>query len=58
MPTYTYECENGHEFTVFHQRISQGRRYEDCPKCGAEAPRKISGTQRPVVKGGTPRFHD
>ena len=41
MPTYEYLCRRGHEFELF-QRMSDPPA-DQCPRCGADASRKISG---------------
>lgn len=49
MPTYDYECSEGHRFEVF-QRISDDP-VAECPECGAEARRLISGGAGFLFKG-------
>ena len=49
MPTYEYECLNGHHFEKI-QKISDRTRPR-CPDCGAVATRKISGGAGLVFKG-------
>lgn len=49
MPTYDYECPEGHRFEVF-QRISAEPGAE-CPECGAQAKRLISGGAGFLFKG-------
>jgi putative FmdB family regulatory protein len=49
MPTYDYECPEGHSFEVF-QRISDDP-VAECPECGAPAQRKISGGAGFLFKG-------
>lgn len=49
MPTYDYECPKGHRFEIF-QRISDAPGAE-CPECGAEARRLISGGAGFLFKG-------
>jgi putative FmdB family regulatory protein len=49
MPTYDYECSNGHRFELF-QRISD-EPVTECPECGAPAHRKISGGAGFLFKG-------
>lgn len=49
MPTYDYECENGHRFEVF-QKMSDDP-VSTCPDCGADAGRKISGGAGFLFKG-------
>ncbi len=41
MPTYEYRCPEGHLFELF-QRMSD-RPQADCPKCGLESERLMSG---------------
>jgi len=49
MPTYEYECPEGHEFELF-QKMSEKPRAK-CPVCGKVAVRKISGGAGLVFKG-------
>lgn len=49
MPTYDYRCPRGHEFELF-QRMSDEPRAE-CPECGDEAERMISGGAGFLFKG-------
>lgn len=49
MPTYEYQCANGHDFELF-QRISD-RPKGKCPECGAKATRVISGGAGLIFKG-------
>jgi putative FmdB family regulatory protein len=49
MPTYEYECPEGHEFELF-QKMSEKPRAK-CPVCGKAATRKISGGAGLVFKG-------
>lgn len=49
MPTYDYECHNGHRFEVF-QKMSDPP-LSECPECGATAHRKISGGTGFLFKG-------
>jgi putative FmdB family regulatory protein len=49
MPTYEYECPNGHRFELF-QRMSD-EPVSECPECGARAQRKISGGAGFLFKG-------
>lgn len=49
MPTYDYRCPAGHEFERF-QRMSDDPRAE-CPECGKEAERVISGGAGFLFKG-------
>jgi len=49
MPTYEYRCPEGHTFEKF-QKISDPAEAQ-CPECGAEAERMISGGAGLVFKG-------
>jgi putative FmdB family regulatory protein len=49
MPTYDYECRKGHRFEVF-QKMSDAP-VSECPECGADAQRKISGGAGFLFKG-------
>lgn len=49
MPTYEYDCAEGHVFERF-QRISD-KPITRCPECGAAARRRISGGQGLIFKG-------
>ena len=49
MPTYEYECPQGHEFELF-QKMSEKPRAK-CPVCGKVAVRQISGGAGLVFKG-------
>jgi putative FmdB family regulatory protein len=49
MPTYEYECPEGHTFEKF-QKISDKPRAR-CPECGKPATRKISGGAGLVFRG-------
>ena len=49
MPTYDYRCPNGHQFEVF-QRISVDPGAE-CPECGQDSERMISGGAGFIFKG-------
>ena len=49
MPTYEYQCTNGHAFEAF-QKIS-ARPKSRCPQCGARATRVISGGAGLIFKG-------
>ena len=50
MPTYEYECPEGHTFEKFQKMTDRPR--AKCPECGKPATRKISGaateTERPA----------
>ena len=50
MPTYEFRCPNGHTFDQFH-RISDAPTAAQCPSCGVEAERVISGGAGLVFKG-------
>src|SRR5918994_6009439 len=49
MPTYEYECPEGHAFEKF-QKITEKPRTK-CPVCGKPATRKISGGAGLVFRG-------
>ena len=49
MPTYEYECPEGHAFEKF-QKITEKPRTK-CPVCGKSATRKISGGAGLVFRG-------
>lgn len=49
MPTYDYQCPNGHAFERF-QKITEKPRAR-CPTCGRWATRQISGGAGLVFKG-------
>ena len=49
MPTYEYQCPEGHEFELF-QKMSEKPRAK-CPVCGKMASRRISGGAGLVFKG-------
>ncbi len=49
MPTYEYQCPEGHEFELL-QKMSEKPRAK-CPVCGRLATRKISGGAGLVFKG-------
>ena len=49
MPTYEYECPEGHTFEKF-QKITDKPRAK-CPECGKPATRKISGGAGLVFRG-------
>ena len=49
MPTYEYECPDGHRFEKFQKMIDKPR--AKCPTCGKPATRKISGGAALVFKG-------
>jgi putative FmdB family regulatory protein len=49
MPTYEYDCPEGHAFEKF-QKITEKPRAK-CPVCGKSATRKISGGAGLVFRG-------
>lgn len=49
MPTYEYECPEGHVFDKFQKMTDKPR--AKCPVCGKPAIRKISGGAGLVFKG-------
>jgi putative FmdB family regulatory protein len=49
MPTYEYECPEGHVFDKFQKMTEKPR--AKCPVCGKTAARKISGGAGLVFKG-------
>jgi putative FmdB family regulatory protein len=49
MPTYEYRCPKGHHFELF-QKMSDEPRAE-CPTCGAESDRILSGGAGFLFKG-------
>ena len=49
MPTYEYQCPKGHKFDRF-QKMSEEPK-ADCPECGAESQRIISGGAGFLFKG-------
>ena len=49
MPTYEYECPEGHQFEKLQKMSDKGR--ATCPVCGKAAVRKISGGAGLVFKG-------
>jgi putative FmdB family regulatory protein len=49
MPTYEYECPDGHRFEKFQRMTDKPR--AKCPTCGKTATRKISGGAALVFKG-------
>src|SRR5919205_2911624 len=49
MPTYEYQCPDGHVFEKF-QKMSD-KPQARCPVCGKQASRKISGGAGLVFKG-------
>ena len=49
MPTYEYECPDGHVFEKFQKMTDRPR--AKCPTCGKPASRRISGGAGLVFKG-------
>jgi putative FmdB family regulatory protein len=49
MPTYEYQCPDGHLFDKFQKMTDKPR--AKCPVCGKPAARKISGGAGLVFKG-------
>src|SRR4051812_47460485 len=49
MPTYEYQCPEGHVFEKFQKMTDKPR--AKCPVCGKNATRKISGGAGLVFKG-------
>jgi putative FmdB family regulatory protein len=49
MPTYEYQCPEGHEFELFQKMAEKPR--ARCPVCGKTATRQISGGAGLVFKG-------
>ncbi len=49
MPTYEYQCPEGHQFERFHKMNERPR--VKCPTCGKVAMRRISGGAGLVFKG-------
>src|SRR4051812_24610321 len=49
MPTYDYQCPDGHVFEKFQKMADKPR--AKCPVCGKPAVRKISGGAGLVFKG-------
>jgi len=49
MPTYEYECPEGHVFDKFQKMTDKPR--ARCPTCGKAAARKISGGAGLVFRG-------
>jgi putative FmdB family regulatory protein len=49
MPTYEYQCANGHHFERVQKMSDEP--VAKCPECGAQASRKISGGQGLIFKG-------
>ena len=49
MPTYVYECEQGHRFELFHAISDDAPKA--CPECGAAAKRVPAGGAGFLFKG-------
>jgi putative FmdB family regulatory protein len=49
MPTYEYQCPEGHIFEKFQKMTDKPR--AKCPRCGRVAARKISGGAGLVFRG-------
>jgi putative FmdB family regulatory protein len=49
MPTYEYECPQGHTFEAFQKMTDEP--VAKCPECGKKARRKISGGAGFLFKG-------
>lgn len=49
MPTYDYQCENGHRFEVFQKMTDP--KLDTCPECGGRAERLIGPGAGLVFKG-------
>jgi putative FmdB family regulatory protein len=49
MPTYDYECPNGHHFERFQKMTDDP--VAECPECGEKAKRQISGGAGFLFKG-------
>ncbi|HXS81964.1 MAG TPA: FmdB family zinc ribbon protein [Methylomirabilota bacterium] len=49
MPTYVYECEQGHRFELFHSMSDDSAKL--CPECGAAAKRVPAGGAGFLFKG-------
>jgi putative FmdB family regulatory protein len=49
MPTYEYECENGHVFEEFQSIVAMP--LDVCPICGGRVKRRISGGTGLIFKG-------
>jgi len=50
MPTYEYQCPNGHVFEKFSPTMTSAKTAA-CPKCGKRGKRIISGGAGLVFKG-------
>ncbi|MGI8496018.1 MAG: FmdB family zinc ribbon protein [Gemmatimonadaceae bacterium] len=51
MPTYEYECPDGHHFEKFYRKISDAQGEVACPRCGQNAERLISAGAGLIFKG-------
>ena len=51
MPTYEYRCPNGHDSELFFRKISDAATEVQCPVCGAQAARRVSGGAGLLFKG-------
>ncbi len=51
MPTYDFECSNGHKFERFFRKISDGVATLPCPVCGAVSERRMSRGGGLIFKG-------
>jgi putative FmdB family regulatory protein len=51
MPTYEFQCPNGHEFEKFFRTISGGASELPCPVCASTSTRKISAGAGLMFKG-------
>jgi putative FmdB family regulatory protein len=49
MPTYDFQCVNGHRFEHFQKMSDPAER--SCPKCGSAATRQIGAGSGLVFKG-------
>jgi len=49
VPTYDYQCENGHHFEIFQKMTDP--KLETCPECGGRAERLIGPGAGIVFKG-------
>jgi putative FmdB family regulatory protein len=51
MPTYDFQCPDGHDFERFYRTISAAPAEAECPICGKKSQRKVSGGAGLVFKG-------
>lgn len=56
MPTYEYECEDGH-VTEHRAKMDEQPEAVECEECGQKAERIFSRTLKPHVWHGTPTHH-